>query len=423
MLGVYSNQASGENIALRLPNTTRAKAWLSQFDGLDQEVAVRLLSCLTLVSHSAFERALQALIEHEAAAVEGPVALYATREADTNENYFDVMGNPDSPFEPLSAVPSGADLGSEARCAALIRNLAKTAKGKLLNHPSLETLRRERARAIFVVDDIIGSGKRTTEFITSMWHSPSIMSWHSRHQIAFKALAFTATAIGERRVGTLRCRPEVITARDCPTFEDVLWPDDIAQKVKDMFVVYGARTSRPKMRLGFADSMAALVFEHGCPNNVPAVFWAPINKKAKWEPLFPDRSILSEEASAFPPDIFARDPVAILTELSGNEANVPAAMFGPAPLGINTTTILALVAKGVRSRAALSYAIGYDTKECTAMLDRCVARGYLTPALRLTPAGRAELNFDGRSSDRLGRLAPIGSDMYHPRQLRGPPGG
>ncbi|MET3437873.1 hypothetical protein [Sphingomonas sp. 1185] len=423
MSGGYSNQAGGENIALRLPNTTRAKAWLSQFDDLDQEVAVRLLSSLTLVSHSAFERALQSLIEREAAAVEGPVALYATREADPDRNYFEAMGNPDSPFAPLSAVPTGADLGSEARCAALIRNLAKTAKGKFLNHPSLETLRKEHARAIFVVDDIIGSGKRTTEFISAMWHSPSIMSWHSRHQIAFKALAFTATISGERRVGAHRCRPEVITARDCPTFEDVLWPDDIGQKVKDMFVVYGARTSRPKMRLGFADSMAALVFEHGCPNNVPAIFWAPTTKKASWEPLFPDRSILSEEASAFPPDILARDPVAILTELSGNEEGVPAAMFGPAPLGISATTILALVAKGVRSRAALNYAIGYDVKECTAILDRCVARGYLTPALRLTAAGRAELNFDGRSSNRLGRLPPIGSDMYYPRQLRGPPGG
>ncbi len=423
MSGVHSNQVNSENIALRLPNTTRAKDWLSQFDFLHQEIAVRLLSSLTLVSHSAFERALQSLIEHEASAIEGPVALYATREADPNRNYFEVMGNPHSPFEPLSAVPPGADLGSEARCAALIRNLTKTAKGKFLNHPSLETLRKERARAIFVVDDIIGSGKRTTEFISAMWHSPSIMSWHSRHQIVFKALAFTATARGQRCVGAHRCQPEVIIARDCPTFEDVLWPDDIEQKVKDMFVTYGARTSRPRMKLGFADSMAALIFEHGCPNNVPAIFWAPASKKANWEPLFPDRSILSEEASAFPPDIFARDPVAILSELSDNDEAVPAAIFGPAPLGMSATTILALVAKGIRSRAALNYAIGYDIKECTTMLDRCVARGYLTPTLRLTPAGRAELNFDGRSSNRLGRLPSVGSDVYYPRQLRGPPGG
>lgn len=417
----HINQKIAENIALRLPNTKRAKNWISQFSHIDQELAVRLLSAITLVSHSVFERSLKSLIEREASAVGGPVALYATREADPSRNYFEVMGNSRFPFEPLSAVAPGADLGSEARCAALIRNLAKTSKGKLLNHPSLETLRKNRAKAIFVIDDIIGSGKRTTEFISAMWHSPSITSWHSRRQITFKALAFTATASGERRVREHRCRPEVVIARDCPTFEDVLWPDDIEQKVKNLFVAYGARTSRPKMRLGFADSMAALVFEHGCPNNVPSIFWAPISKKSSWEPLFPDRSILSEEASAFPPDILARDPVAILSELSGDEESVPVALFGSAPLGINATTILALVANGVRSRAALSYAIGYDVKECTAMLDRCVARGYLTPTLRLTPAGRAELNFDGRSSERLGRLAPIGSDMYYPRQLRGPP--
>lgn len=409
-----------DNIALRLPNTERGQDWLSQFDADDREVAIRLLGALTLVSHSAFERTLQTLILEEADRVDGPVALYATRDADPDLDWFEEMADPSDPWAQLDAVEPGADLGSEARVATLIRNLAKTAPARLLNHPSLETLRTERARAIFVVDDIIGSGERTGDFLTSMWRSPSVMSWHSRHQIEFCAIAFTGTEKGVRRVKGRGGRPHVVISRDCPTFSDLPWHHEIEQQIMALCDRYGRRTSEPGKRFGFDSTMAAFVFEHGCPDNTPSILWAPTSPKSSWRPLFPDRTILPEEASAFPPDILARDPVAVLTDLAGEETDVPPAILGAAPLGITTTTVLALVAKGVRSRTALSFATGYEARACTDLLDRCVARGYLTPTLRLTAAGRAELMSQGRSPDRLGRVPPLGNDDYYPSQLRGP---
>lgn len=102
------------DFALRLPNTDRGKVWLAQFDADDRENAARLLSALTLVSHSAFERAVTALILTEAARVDGPVALYATRELNEDINYFEVMADPDDPMAPLDAV--GGALMSAARC-------------------------------------------------------------------------------------------------------------------------------------------------------------------------------------------------------------------------------------------------------------------------------------------------------------------
>ncbi|MBJ7441919.1 MAG: hypothetical protein JHD35_23280, partial [Sphingopyxis sp.] len=107
--------------SLRLPNTADGQAWLGQFDEDDQALATRLLAALTLVSHSAFERALTALILAEAAQVDGPVALYATRETDPSLDYFAVMADPQNPLEPLDAAPRGADLGSEARIGTMIR--------------------------------------------------------------------------------------------------------------------------------------------------------------------------------------------------------------------------------------------------------------------------------------------------------------
>ncbi len=411
-----------DDIALRLPNTIAGKDWLSQFDAGDQATATRLLASLTLVSHSAFERALSSHILREALKVVGPVAIYATRELQPGTNYFEAMAKSDDPLAPHDAVAAGADLGSEARIAAIIRNLCKTDPSKLLNHPSLEKLRKTRAKAIFTVDDIIGSGKRTSLFIKAMWYSDSIMSWHSRNQIRFAAIAYSATTAGIHVVRTLRCRPEVIIVRDCPTFDELPWQAGIGEAITEICNRYGKRTSRPRMRLGFNNTMAALVFEHGCPNNAPSILWAPSGASG-WRPLFPDRTVVPEVASAFPPDISARDPVAILKDMAVEDTELPPALLGVSPLGITSMAVLALVARGVRSRSALSYATGYDALECGALLDRCVERGYLSPTLRITEAGRAELNKTGQRKPELNRVPPRGEDVYYPEQLRGPPSG
>lgn len=416
---IADSNTGSSDIALRLPNTTVGLEWLRQFDPADRETATRVLASLTLVSHSAFERSLAALIFREAQNVKGPVALYATRELESYTDYFAAMADPDNPLAPHDAVAGGADLGSEARIAAIIRNLCKADPEKLLNHPSIETLRDTRAKAIFTVDDIIGSGKRTSGFIKSMWYSTSVASWHSRHQISFAVIAYSGTDFGVQTVKALKCRPDVKMVRNCPTFDALPWHQDIGEAITALFDRYGRRTSRPRMRFGFKNTMAALIFEHGCPNNVPSVLWAPAIVGG-WHPLFPDRTVRPESASAFPPDIRARDPVAILADLSVDEdSELPPAVMGETPLGITTITVLALVARGVRSRSALSYATGYDASQCAALLDRCTARGYLTGTLRLTLAGRAELGESVRQEPRLNKLPSRGEDDYYPKQLRG----
>ena len=415
--------SQSSDFALRLPNTQKGKDWLSQFDPVDHETAARLLGALTLVSHSAFERAIQTLILSEAEKVDGPVALYATREVKGIVNYWEAMVNPEDPLAPFDPVARGPDLGSEARIAAIIRNLCKTAPAKLLNHPSLEMIKTTRARAIMVVDDIIGSGRRTAEFLNAMWAPKKVKSWRSRHQIKFISLAYSATEIGSKKVKSLRCDPEVVFERDCPTFGDIPWHQETLAAITKICKRYGRRTTKRGMSVGYKKTMAALVFEHGCPNNAPAILWAPVDDEdPKWRPLFPDRAVLPEQASAFPLDIMARDPIALLTDLAGqDELELPPAVLGGSPLGLTTITILALVAKGVRGRNALSYATGYDARECADLLDRCMARGYLSPTLVLTALGRAELKQTGQGKDTSNRLPPRGEDVYYPKQLRGLP--
>lgn len=417
------SSSQARDFALRLPNTGNGKSWLGQFDAVDQETAARLLGALTLVSHSAFERAISTLILQEAEKVDGPVALYATREVKGIVNYWDAMANPEDPLAPFDPVARGPDLGSEARIAAIIRNLCKTAPAKLRNHPSLETIKATRASAIIVVDDIIGSGQRTADFLNAMWVPKNIKSWHSRHQIKFVSLAYSATEMGMEKVQGLRCDPEVVIERDCPTLGEIPWHHETGEAITELCRRYGRLTSKRGMSLGYKNTMAALIFEHGCPNNAPAILWAPITARhSKWVPLFPDRAVLPEQASAFPLDIMARDPIALLTDLAGeDELELPPAILGDSPLGTTTVTILALVEKGIRSRNALSYATGYAAQECAALLDRCMARGYLTAAVRLTSLGRAELKQAAEAKDAPNRLPPRGKDVYYPKQLRGLP--
>src|SRR5580704_10227564 len=106
--------------------THRGREWLAQFDSGDLEVAERLIDSLTLVSHSAFERSIAQTIETLGAEVDGPVGLYATREVDPTKSYFDAPDDDKTrPPRGVDADARGADLGSEARIATMIRNLAR----------------------------------------------------------------------------------------------------------------------------------------------------------------------------------------------------------------------------------------------------------------------------------------------------------
>jgi len=400
--------------ARQLSLTLRGKEWLQRFGDSDRELAELVLSALTLVSHSEFERTLTAKIIDVANQIEGPVALFATREMKPLEPYFNGLSSA------ISAVAPGADLGSEARVAALIRNLAKAYSGKLLNHPSVDDMRGAKCRAIFAVDDFIGSGRRTASFFASMWRSPSLRSWHSLGLISFWAVTYAATEVGLRRVESSRTGTKVRYARDCPSFRNMPWRKSVQEAALDLFRRYGKRTSQKYLALGYEQVATAIVFEHGCPNNSPAIFWAPPHPRSEWEPLFPERSVLPTEASAFPPEIARREPTLVLLQAGQRRLSRSGALTRRGPIGASILTVLGLAAQGIRSRAAIAYATGLAAGDVTRILDRCVKWNFLTATLRLTPAGSAELRY-AKSIDAIkNKVPPRGNDEYYPLQLRGP---
>ncbi len=409
-------------ITTRLELTSRGSDWVRQFDVTDRELAQRLLSGLTLVSHSVFDRSIDRLIRLKASEIPGPIALYAAREISNRRKGFSLRGDKakrqtKTKRATIDAVGRGPDVGSEARVASTIRSIAKSEPTKFLNHPTIEVMREARCRAVFVVDDIVGSGKRTRDFIDALWVDRSLRSWWSLKRIRFVAIAYTGSNIGIRHVLRARCHPSYLVDRGCPTFHNLPWTPKLVGDIISLCDRYGRYTSKPNFALGYRHTMAALVFEHGAPNNVPAILWAPETRKAPWKPLFPSRTVLPEEKSAFPPEVIRRDPITVLIDV-GQARLAQARISKPNEIDETTLTVLAFAQKGVRSTEALSFATGLSQEACADVLDKCVRWGLLTPTHRLTPTGVSELH----GARRVGRLGPTvaekGDEDYYPRSLR-----
>lgn len=392
--------------------TERGKLWLEQFEPEDKETAERLVSHLTLVSHSEFKRSIQKLIETETGNNEDVVAFYAVRELEGKTDFFTEVCDKDGQVQALS---QGNDHGSEASIAHLIRTFCKT-EPRLLNHPNLDEMRQKKCRTIILVDDFIGSGNRVCDFLDAFWRHPSIKSWHSLKYIKFIVVAYSGMEAGIRRVETHNINASVILERECPSFKDLPWRPKYKTEAVELCREYGKKTCKKDFPLGYKNTMGSMVFEHGCPNNVPPMFWAD-NKK--WHALFPHRSVLSNEKSVFPQEITRQDSKLTLLNAGQKKIAVSGSLSRRGEAGETVLLILALIAQGQRKQSTLSYATGLNKKDCARIIDRCVKWGFISQTKRLTPKGSAELQ-TAKRFEKISKfkLPERGEDYYYPKLLR-----
>lgn len=400
------------SLALRLSETARGHAWINQFDLQDRDIARQLLESLVLVSGIEFERRLVSLLAKVAQNGTGPSAIFAVREwSDPSVSYL-------SENEPANAVGLGGDIGSEGRIAAIVRGLCRTNPAQFLNHPSVFEMRQTKCRQIVLVDDFVGSGDRILEFHAALWANSTIKSWHSLGLIRFILVAYSATSRGESRIAKLLdIEPKLV--RGCPTFQDLPIPRPERSLLLTALKSYAKRTEYPNHPLGYSNTGAALVFEHGCPDNVPVIFWAQAQVGKIWNPLFPARSVMLGDASAFPPELATPPASAVLLGAGQTRLALSGALSRRGPIGKTILVILGLLAKRVRKRSALAHASGLTIEECTSIIERCISWKFVTPALQLTNRGNAELKYARRIAGNISALPNIGSDDYYPKQLRG----
>lgn len=404
-------------VSKNLLYTERGIKWFEQFSYDDKELAERLVSSLTLISHSEFNRSIQNILENRISGFNYPSAFFAVREVEHGKSYFHEYTDPAT--GEISSLSSGSDHGSEARVAAMVRNICKTDPTSLKNHPSIEEMRESKCKTIILIDDFIGSGERVIEFLDSFLLNKTIRSWLSLKYMKFVVVTYSGTAKGLRRVKKHRSRPKIIIERDCPTFSEIPWKHTLYIDIRSFLKKYGKKTSAGYFWDGYGQALAAIVFEHGCPDNTPPIFWAPDDKHRPWFPLFPDRSILVSEGSVFPAAILKPEAKLTLLDVGQQKIANSGALSRRGEIGQNILIVLALIAMGQRKRVTISYATGLNKELCSRIIETCINFEFISRSLRLTKKGKAELDVARkyRKSDKS--IPDIGDDCYYPFQLRG----
>lgn len=403
----------------KLLYTERGKRWLSQFSPEDIECAERLIASLTLVSHTEFERNLLSMLEDFLVDKVGPVAIYAVREVDYGDSFFCSSVFFDEGKEKIDSLTRGSDHGSESRIANTIRNFCKRHPQNFLNHPTVDEMREASCRSILFVDDFIGSGNRVWKYINSFWREASIVSWHSLKYLKFNVIAYSGTESGITNVLNHKSKPEVKIFRDCPSIDQMPWKPIHKRAVRDLSRKYGRYAhKRSNMWGGYRDTMGTMIFEHGCPNNVPAILWGSFESDEAWKPLFPERAVGADESSAFPPEVVRDDPVSLLVDIGQKKLASAIPQLQQSYEGELMLLLLALLAKGQRKTSTLSYATGLSQANCAILIERCIKFGLITISKRLTKQGLMELNAAKKSGEVKTFSLEIGTDNYYPSRLR-----
>ena len=377
---------------------------------------------LTLVSLNKTTRRLKRLVDSAAATADGPVALYAVRELRSPGCYFKAIpGTPTKsrPYSTMSAVAPSGFVGSEGHIASIITGIAKSDQIKYLNHPTIRTMRVNKCRRIILMDDLVGSGNRILQFINSMWKCKTIRSWVSLKYIEFNVVVYAATSRGRTCLEDDSRISSVLSDIECPTFPTLPWSRVRRQRLHKIIEKYSVNiNARPTMYWGYKETCSSLVFEHSCPNNVPAILWSSAAIGKTWNPLFVNRSIDSNIQSCFPVEIARRDPISVLIDAGQTRLASTRLQAVSEKRSKDILVLLALIAKGRRRNEALSYALGISNRDLESIVAQCVAAGWITLSRRITARGVAELAHARKSGLTDSGIDIRGDDCYHPQVLR-----
>lgn len=261
-----------------LEETPEAQDWLSQFHVIDGQIARQLLRRLNLVSQSDFDQRIQTLVES--------IFARAPRE---NFALLTVSEPPPEAFEQDKErrIPGS----STDRIKHIIENLSRIHGDRIRANPTVESMRNDRVRNVILVEDFIGTGDR----ITGYWRDrapKSVKSWISYGWTRLWVASYAA--MDEGRIAMRRAMPindshiaTVVPARHekLGLTEPMAW---VARK-------YGERLAGRHWR-GYGGGGGLTVFQHGCPNNTPAILWCA---RGKFRPLFPDRGVPTDLQKSF----------------------------------------------------------------------------------------------------------------------------
>jgi hypothetical protein len=290
---------------LRLSEHPLSQQWLARFRTTeDRRWATQLLDQLKLVSARDFESGIERALIDLQVRLQATIAVYPIAPPMPDE----IVGY--DPFE--GGVPADEStqsrevgrrrkFGSEDRVGHVLAKLqARFRKGtgpsSIECVPTLMQLKTQGIRHIVLVDDVCGSGKRIIDYwrsvprrIKSLLSLKKCELW-----IVLYAITSTGKAALTKAIPNFPLSDHLITVLPEADLGGSLTPE-----LRRLCVNYAEIVGLRSSGLGYRGSACPIVFEHGCPNNVPAILWANHNG---WKGLFPNRAIPTDMRSCFDSD-------------------------------------------------------------------------------------------------------------------------
>lgn len=277
-----------------------AQKWLSQFLPQDKPIAEKLLNQLVYIPTEDVVSALGGRMSDLIGEYD-KVAIFPVRELiETEESYFKLDDNDSVPV----VQPSDITLGSEAFVSNLVTQLSRRNRDKIISpegntlNPTINNLKSEKVDSLILVDDLIGSGNRTKEFLEAIYRHPTIKSWLSGKHIEIHVLSYMASKQGEAVVEQWCKKHQKTTLHvlnKCPMLNK---NDEAIIELCKRYV-----DKNEKLPIGYGNNPVRVVFSHSAPNNLPAILFRDRTKlKSKdvslrpyvkyWKALFPRRALV-----------------------------------------------------------------------------------------------------------------------------------
>ncbi len=418
---------------MQLTDHPPVSLWLEQFgrDTNDRSLVELMISEFRYVTNIDLKNDITALLLNKIPQ-DQIAAIYVERELQTTRNR-----NPVKMYREVKVSKSGSrkkalraqgaalpvvrsirndrqNVGSEEVLANQLTQLCAQNSRRFILQPSAEKVRSLRVRHVVVVTDFIGSGNRIFRMLDSLWRVRSIKSWHSRKLVKFWVFCYSGTNSGILKVNRHKTKPRTELILPCPTLQDSFELDE-SRKLQKLCITYAPSDKSP---LGYAECGALISFEHGCPNNLPAIFIEKSSSlRRPWQPLFENRSatVLTKVENS----IKLQEKSVALEALS-----FPNIIFAPSYLRFSSdrksvTVLLATLARGHRHINELVSESRMSLGEIIQAQATSAKLGLIDANLRLTPAGFRELQKLNRSTkSNLNIVLP--KINYYPSMLRAP---
>ncbi|MDI7865334.1 hypothetical protein MRS76_25960 [Rhizobiaceae bacterium n13] len=269
--------------------------WLENFDRCpaDVPVARSLLDQIRLVSNREFESEMVRQLRALQNSLGETIAVYPVQTplppGVIGNKQFD--GSITTGNAGKSAEGKRRKYGSEDRVGHLLQKLQQSTKRPsgtswIECEPTVLQLKTQGIKHVVLVDDLSGSGTRIVDYWKKVV-SKSLKSRLSLKKIQLWIVLFAATPQAITKIKNALPRfpldTNFMTAIPQGDFEGFLTP-----QMEDLCEHYAGKLGVATAALGFRGSFAPIVFEHGCPNNMPAIFWTT---NSRWRSLFPGQMV------------------------------------------------------------------------------------------------------------------------------------